>query len=65
MIAEEVMLPQLAVDHRIPRQSSRIYLSNTGAYTLDYVMNTEMHGFNGLSIPQVYYIKNGKILEGK
>ncbi len=65
IIAEEIMLPQLAVDQRILKQSSRIYLSNTGAYTLDYVMNSGMHGFNGLNIPQVYYIKNDKILERK
>jgi len=65
VIAEKIQLPRLKVDHQTPRNSSRIYLSNTGAYTLDYVMNAGMHGFNGLNIPQVYYIKNGKILEGK
>jgi len=26
-------------------------------------MNVDTHGFNGLPIPRVHYIKNGKILK--
>lgn len=65
MIAEKIQLPRLKVDHKEPRNSSRIYLLNTGAYTIDYVMAAGMNCFNGLTIPRVYYIKNGEILEEK
>ena len=65
VIAEKIQLPRLKVDHKEPRNSSRIYLLNTGAYTIDYVMAAGMNGFNGLTIPRVYYINNGEILEEK
>jgi len=38
VIAEEVQLPRLEVDHRALGNSSRVYLLNTGAYSLEYVM---------------------------
>jgi len=62
VIAEEITLPLLKVDHQTPRNSSRIYLLNTGAYTLDYVIAAGMYGFNGLTIPRVYFLKNGEIV---
>ena len=62
VIAETVQLPRLKVDHQVPRNSSRIYLLNTGAYTLEYVMTAAMNGFNGLTIPRVYFLKNGEIV---
>jgi ornithine decarboxylase len=62
VIAEEVQLPRLKVDLKNPKNSSRIYLLNTGAYTLEYVMTAGKSGFNGLTIPSVYYIKNGEIV---
>ena len=62
VIAEEVQLPRLKVDLNNPKNSSRIYLLNTGAYTLEYVMTEHRSGFNGLTIPRVYYIKNGAIV---
>jgi hypothetical protein len=62
VIAEEIQLPRLKVDHQMPINSSRIYLLNTGAYTLDYVIAAGMYGFNGLTIPRVYFLKNGEIV---
>ena len=62
VIAEKVQLTRLKVDLRNPKNSSRIYLLNTGAYTLEYVMTEGMNGFNGLTIPRVYFIKNGQIV---
>jgi ornithine decarboxylase len=61
VIAEAVQLPRLTVDHRSPRNSSRIYLLNTGAYSLDYVMSSGATGFNGLTVPHVYFIRNGEV----
>jgi ornithine decarboxylase len=63
VIAEEIQLPRLKVDLNNPKNSSRIYLLNTGAYTLEYVMTARRSGFNGLTIPRVYCIKNGEIVE--
>ncbi len=65
VIAENIQLPRLKVDLRNPKNSSRIYLLNTGAYSLEYVMTAGTNGFNGLTIPRVHYIKNGEILEEK
>jgi hypothetical protein len=62
VIAEEIQLPRLKVDHQMPINSSRIYLLNTGADTLDYVIAAGMYGFNGLTIPRVYFLKNGEIV---
>ena len=44
----------VSVDHKNPELSSRLYLLNTGAYTLEY--STE--GFNGVKTPSVYVLKN-------
>lgn len=61
VIAEKIQLPRLEVDHRNPDKSSRIYLLNTGAYTLEYIMTSSPSGFNGLFVPRVYYMENGNI----
>ncbi len=62
VIAEKIQLPILSVDHKAPMNSSRIYLLNTGAYTLEYVLSIGMNGFNGLTIPCAYFFKNGEIV---
>jgi len=65
VIVENILLPRLKVDLRNPKNSSRIYLLNTGAYSLEYVMTAGTNGFNGLTIPRVHYIKDGEIVEEK
>ena len=62
VIADNIPLPKLKVDLRDQNKSSRIYLLNTGAYSLEYVMKDGRNGFNGLTIPQVHYRKNGEIM---
>jgi ornithine decarboxylase len=64
ILAKEVCLPRLQVDHRDDRNSSRIYFLNTGAYTLDYIAVGQKAGFNGSRLPGVYYLKEGRLLEG-
>ena len=61
VIAEEVQLPRLAVDHQTRENSSRIFLMNTGAYSLDYVMSAGRAGFNGIVVPRVHYLRNGEL----
>jgi ornithine decarboxylase len=63
VIAEEMMLPALRADHVNPEDSSRLFLLNTGAYCLDYISVDEGFGFNGARIPNVFFMKDGKILE--
>jgi len=65
VIVENIQLPRLKVDLRNPKNSSRIYLLNTGAYSLEYVITAGTNGFNGLTIPRVHYIKDGEIVEEK
>lgn len=62
IIADEVVLPCLNVDHKQPKNNSRLYLLNTGAYSLDYVTVGQSHGFNGAKIPKVYFVKSGEII---
>ena len=61
ILAREVRLPRLRADHRDDLNSSRIYLLNTGAYTLDYIAVGQKAGFNGSRLPGVYYLRNGLI----
>lgn len=60
ILAEEVLLPRLTVNHRYPEKSSRIYFAQTGAYTLEYIDTGRKAGFNGAPIPQVFYLKEGR-----
>ena len=62
ILASDIRLPELHVDYRRPQNSSRIIFQQTGAYTLDYLPETEAFGFNGAKIPEVYYLKQGKIM---
>jgi ornithine decarboxylase len=62
VIANEIMLPRLSVNHKDPNKSSRLYISNTGAYTLDYISNGANYGFNGAKIPQAFFINNGELV---
>jgi ornithine decarboxylase len=63
VIAEEMMLPALKADQVNPEHSSRLFLLNTGAYCLDYVSVDENFGFNGARIPNVFFMKDGKIVD--
>jgi ornithine decarboxylase len=61
IVSDEIILPRLSVDFESPIKSSRLYLMNTGAYTLDYIANKESYGFNGSKIPRLFFIENGTI----
>jgi len=63
VLAEEMTLPRLRVDHRHLESSSRIYFACTGAYTLDFFDMRKKTGFNGASIPSVYYLKDEQLYE--
>jgi ornithine decarboxylase len=63
IIAKEIMLPKLHADFDNPRNSSRLFLHNTGAYTTEYITIGHNSGFNGAKIPDVYFMKDGKIIE--
>jgi ornithine decarboxylase len=63
ILAEEVKLPRLTVDHCNPRRSSRIYFACTGGYSLDYLGTGKGSGFNGAPIPRVYCLKSEKLYE--
>jgi ornithine decarboxylase len=62
VIANEIRLPRLSVNHQDSSKSSRLYISNTGAYTLDYIPNGANYGFNGAEIPKVFFINNGELV---
>jgi diaminopimelate decarboxylase len=61
IIADEVLLPCLHLDHKQAEKNSRLYLLNTGAYSLDYVAIGQDCGFNGAKIPDIYFSKSKKI----
>ena len=52
MLAERVELPALS-------RGDRIYFLQTGAYSLEYAS-----AFNGLSLPNVLFLRNGELLDG-
>lgn len=55
ILCNDILLPRLYVNFKEPHLSSRIYLANTGAYTLDYIAWHQTSGFNGSRIPRVYF----------
>jgi ornithine decarboxylase len=65
IIVREILLPGLHVDYASPEKCSRLYLLNTGAYTLEYIGLCQQAGFNGSPIPKVYYIDGGRLVEGE
>jgi ornithine decarboxylase len=64
VLAVEIPLPRLHVDHRNPRAGSRIFIGNTGAYTLEYSPIDRPHGFNGARVPSVWFLETGRIRLG-
>ena len=62
IIASDVDLPFLKVDHQRPRNSSRIFIKNTGAYTFDYSPIRHGDAFNGAKVPEVY-LRKGEVIE--
>jgi ornithine decarboxylase len=62
VIANEIMLPGLSVNHQDSDKSSRLYILNTGAYSLDYISTDTNYGFNGAKIPRVFFIDNGNVM---
>ena len=62
VVANEIMLPSLSVNHQDSDKSSRLYILNTGAYSLDYISIDASYGFNGAKIPRVFFINNGEVI---
>lgn len=62
IIANEIRLCGLRVNHHDTDKSSRLYILNTGAYSLDYLSADTEYGFNGAKIPRVFYIYNGDVM---
>ncbi len=62
IIAKKILLPRLKTNYLDQNKSSRLYILNTGAYSTDYFGTRHPFGFNGSSIPDVYYVHNEKLV---
>lgn len=56
IINPRISLPKLKVNFLEARNSSRLIIGNTGAYTLDYIKSARRSGFNGAPSPRVFVI---------
>jgi len=62
IVIDEVSLPTLEIDHKNPHFCNKLFHLNTGAYTVDYISLGQQNGFNGAKLPEVHFMRQGKLL---
>ena len=62
IVVDQVSLPLLEIDHKNPHFCSKLFHLNTGAYTVDYISLGQQNGFNGAKLPNVHFMRQGKLL---